>query len=263
MLPKLVPHSDKDVSIRKVFLDRTVSGIQHHQGGSKVTWAWKVNLLEDRLSPVAPALLMQARNILPSILNVNTINVFSYANASLYGNGVNTELEIDDAANPNDILAATRTSCRWIGMTLTYSPRDAVANGTMVNVVALPEAASIRIYFRAPLDANGLHANLTKDMLVNHPEQIFLTFVNTVFTSIRHGQIPMKDVFDAWMAEQINKTYFYAMGQIARKMFIGAEIATDALKQRFHKLSQRRWNNVTRKTNDFLSVNEFFNEIVA
>jgi hypothetical protein len=47
MLPKLVPHSEKDVSIRKVFLDRTVSGIQHHQGGSKVTWAWKVNLLED------------------------------------------------------------------------------------------------------------------------------------------------------------------------------------------------------------------------
>jgi hypothetical protein len=132
----------------------------------------------------------------------------------------------------------------------------------MVNVDTLPEAASIQIYFRAPLDANGLHANLTKDMLVNHPEQIFLTFVNTVFTSIKHGQIPMKDVFDAWMSEQINKTYFYAMGQIAHKMFIGAEIATNTLKQQFHKLSQRRWNNVTRK-NDFLSVNEFFNEIVA
>jgi hypothetical protein len=140
---------------------------------------------------------MQARNILPSILNVNTINVFSYADASLYGNGINTELTIEDAANPNDILAASRTAARWIGLTLTYSPRDAVANGTMVDVTTLPEAALIRIYFRAPLDANGLHANLTKDMLVNHPEQIFLTFVNTVFTSVKHGQIPMKDVFDA------------------------------------------------------------------
>jgi hypothetical protein len=50
MLPRLVPLSEKDVSIRKVFLDRTISGIKHHQGGSsKVTWAWKVNLLEDRL----------------------------------------------------------------------------------------------------------------------------------------------------------------------------------------------------------------------
>jgi hypothetical protein len=45
-------------------------------------------------------------------------------------------------------------------------------------------------------------------------------------------------------------------------MFIRAEVATDTLKQRFHKLSQRRWNPVTRK-NDFLSVNEYFNEIVA
>jgi hypothetical protein len=186
MLPKLVPHLEKDVSIRKVFLDRTISGIQHHQGGSKVTWAWKVNLLEDWLSSVAPALLMQARNIIPSILNLNTINVFSYADASLHGNGVNTELEIDDAANPNDILAASRTSCCWIGMTLTYSPQNAVANGTIVDVDTLPEAALIRIYFRAPLDAHGLHANLTKDMLVNNPVQIFLTFVNTVFTSIKH-----------------------------------------------------------------------------
>jgi hypothetical protein len=49
MLPKLVPTSEKDVSFRKVFLDWTISGIKHHQGGSKVTWAWKVNLLEDRL----------------------------------------------------------------------------------------------------------------------------------------------------------------------------------------------------------------------
>jgi hypothetical protein len=63
-----------------------------------------------------------------------------------------------------------------------------------------------------------MHANLTKDMLVNNPGQIFLTFVNTVFTSIKHGQIPMKDVFDAWMSEQVHKTYFYAMGQIAYKM---------------------------------------------
>jgi hypothetical protein len=165
MLPRLVPLLEKEVSIWKVFLGWTISGIKHHHGGSKVTWAWKVNLLEDQLSSVAPALLMQAQNIIPSILNYTTINVFSYADATLHGNGVNTELEINDAANPNDILAASWVACCWIGMTLTYSPQNAVANGSMVDVANLPEAASIRIYFRAPLDANGLHANRTKDML--------------------------------------------------------------------------------------------------
>jgi hypothetical protein len=110
----------------------------------------------------------------------------------------------------------------------------------MVDVANLPEAASIQIYFRAPLDQNGLHANLTKDMLVNNPGQVFLTFVNIVFTSIKHGQIPIKDVFDTCMVEQINKTYFCAMGQIAYKMFIGVEVATDTFKQRFHKLAQQR-----------------------
>jgi hypothetical protein len=93
-----------------------------------------------KLSSVAPALLMQARNIIPSILNVNTINVFSYADATLHGNGVNTELEINDDANPNDILAPSQVACRWIGMTLTYSPQNAVANGTMVDIANLPEA---------------------------------------------------------------------------------------------------------------------------
>jgi hypothetical protein len=254
MLPRLVPSSEKEVSIQKVFLDQTISGIKHHQGGSKVTWAWKVNLFKDRLSSVAPALLVQARNIIPSVLNLTTINVFLYADATLHGNRVNTELEINDPANPNEILAASQVSCRWIGMTLTYLPQNAVANGSMVDVANLPETASIQIYFRAPLDANGLHANLTKDMLTNNPGLIFLTFVNIVFTAIKHGQIPMKDVFDAWMMEQTNKTYFYAMGQIAYKMLIGAEVATDTLKQQFHKLSQRRWNHITRK-NDLRSMN--------
>jgi hypothetical protein len=72
----------------------------------------------------------------------------------------------------------------------------------------------------------------------------------------------MKDVFDDWMSEQISKTYFDVMEQIAYKMFLGAEVATDTLKQHFHCLPQRRWNNATKK-NNFLLVNEFYNEIVA
>ena len=262
MLPRLVPMGEKEVSIKKVFLDRTIDGIKHHQGGSKVTWAWKVNLLEDRLSTVAPALLMQARNILPSILNVTTLNVFSYSDATLHGNSVNTELAIDDPADPNGILDASRAACRWIGLTLTFAPQNAIANGRMVAVDQLPEAASIRIYMRAPTDDQGLHASITKAILTTTPAQILQMFVNSVFTAIKHGQIPMKDVFDSWMSEQIHQTYFAAMGQLAFKMFIGVEVATDTLKQRFHRLSQRRWNNATRK-NDFLSVNEFYNEIVA
>jgi hypothetical protein len=262
MLPKLVPSSKKEVSVKKVFLVQTISGIKHHQGGSKVTWAWKVNLLEDRLNTITPALLMQARNILPSILNATTLNVFTYADATLYGNNVNTELAIDDPADGNGILVASQAACRWIGLTLTYAPQNAIANVTMVKVGELPEAASLRIYFRAPTDANSLHVSITKAILTTTPAQIFQLFVGTVFTAIKHGQILMKDVFNNLMSEQINKRYFYAMGQIAYKMFIGVEIASDTLKQRFHKLSQRRWNNATRK-NDYLSVNDFYNEIVA
>ena len=45
MLPIVAPRDEPRVTIRKVILDRTVSTIENHQGGSKVNWFWKMNLL--------------------------------------------------------------------------------------------------------------------------------------------------------------------------------------------------------------------------
>ena len=55
--------------------------------------------------------------------------------------------------------------------------------------------------------------------------------------AIKHGQIPLKDVFDAWIEDRWNNVLFMAMAQIAKTMYIGEEIVTDTLKQRFHNLS--------------------------
>ena len=79
---------------------------------------------------------------------------------------------------------------------------------------------------------------------------------------MKHGQIPTKDVYDAWIKDQCNQAYFAAMKQITQKIYIGEEVATDTLRQRFLKLGQRKYNPATRK-HEYLTVSEFHSELVA
>ena len=86
--------------------------------------------------------------------------------------------------------------------------------------------------------------------------------VDISFMAIKHGHIPLKDVFDAWIEDCWNQVYFMAMAQIAKTMYIGEEVATDTQKQRFHNLSQRKYDRVLRKA-EYLSVSEFHSKIVG
>ena len=45
-------------------------------------------------------------------------------------------------------------------------------------------------------------------------------------------------------------------------MYIGEEVATDTLWQRFHTLTQKKYNKVTRKS-EFLTVSEYHGEMIA
>ena len=80
--------------------------------------------------------------------------------------------------------------------------------------------------------------------------------------SLKNGQIPLRDNFDAWLTEQINRTYFFGMAQIARTVYIGRDIATETLKQRFHRLSQKKWDHYARK-NVYRTVGEFHNDLLS
>ena len=79
-------------------------------------------------------------------------------------------------------------------------------------------------------------------MLRNSPGDIFRLVDRPQFLAVRQGVLPMHDVFQAWLTDQQNKTYFFAMKQISHKLYIGAEVATETLKQRFHGVLQKRWN---------------------
>ena len=127
----------------------------------------------------------------------------------------------------------------------------------------MPVTTSTRVYCRAPQEpTGGLHNQITKAVLINTPDTILRLGLPIVFLGLKHGQIPLKDVFDTWMDNQHNHTLFKAVCQLANKTHIGQEIATDALKQRFHNLAQRGCNPSSRKM-DYLSVNEFHSEIMS
>ena len=91
-------------------------------------------------------------------------------------------------------------------------------------------------------------------MLLNHTTDIFRLGGVPTFLAVKHSQIPTKDVYDAWIKDQCNQAYFAAMKQIAQKICIGEEVATNTLRQRFLKLSQRKYNPATRK-HEYLTAN--------
>ena len=103
---------------------------------------------------------------------------------------------------------------------------------------------------------------VTKDILVNNTANIFWLGVQLTVMAVKQGGLPFKDIFDQWLDERCNEVYFSGMKQVAKKMYIGTEVATDTLKQRFHGLSQRKYDPVTCKV-EFLSVSEFHSEMVA
>ena len=107
MLPIMAPRDEPQVTIRNVILECTVSAIENHQGGPKVNWFWKTQMLATRMMHVAPALLFFAKNILPTLTDLNTLNVYVYSDASLYGNTIQKELAIDDPGDANAVLAAS------------------------------------------------------------------------------------------------------------------------------------------------------------
>ena len=181
-----------------------------------------------------PALLTTAKQLIAPIRDPQTLNAYDYADVTLYGTGINDELAINDPANANNVLQASRDACRFIGVSLTFNPQQVIPQGTMVEAAQLPAASQLRIYFHAPQNAGGGLLNaITKDMLLNHTTDIFWLGGVPTFLAVKHGQIPTKDVYDAWIEDQCNQAYFATMKQIAQKIYIGEEVATDTLRQRF------------------------------
>ena len=111
MLPKLAPRDEKSVSVRNVIFERTVSTIENHQGGSKVNWHWKTQMLNGHLTSISPALYVTAKQILPMFPQYTTLSLCSFSDVSLCGNAVQAELPIDDPGDGNAILAASRAAC--------------------------------------------------------------------------------------------------------------------------------------------------------
>ena len=107
MLPKMAPRDEPQVTIRNVVLECTVATIQNHQGGMKVTWFWKIQLLNNRLLEVVPALLVTAKQVLPSLKDFNTFRLYALTDATLYGNALQTDLDINDPGDAVAILAAS------------------------------------------------------------------------------------------------------------------------------------------------------------
>ena len=264
MLPKIAPRTEPNVTIRKAIFQQTTTTIENHQGGNKVNWHWRMMMLDSRLQQEVPSLVIVTKQYLPTLANENTVNVYQYSDCALHGNNVSVSLDMNDAADPNVILAASRAACRYLSMTMTLDPQQITPNGTAVNANSLPPATSMTIYMRAPQQpgTGGLHNGITRNMVLTSPDQIFRVANQPDFLVLKSGNTPLQQHYQEWIREQRCRVYFFAMKQIARTHYIGEEVATDTLNQRFQNLSQKKYNTITRKL-EVKTVAEFHTDMMA
>ena len=100
-------------------------------------------LLNNQLLEVVPALLVTAKQVLPSLKDFNTFGLYALTDATLYGNTLQTDLAIGDAGDVNAILAASRADCGTIGLTFTINPQPIVPKGAMVGAAKLTVLSSL------------------------------------------------------------------------------------------------------------------------
>ena len=256
MLPKMAPKDEKQVTVRKTILDRIVSVIRNHSGSYRIDWNWRTHCFESHTQDVLPGLITMAEQLLPTLKIFTTPQLYTFADAKLLGTDAQTELALVDATDANAILADSRRDGRWISVTLTFDPRRITPQGTnLIRANQLPTSSQIVAYFRVPQDAGGVHANITRDMIENHPEQILGIFPDIVFMAISRGTTPLTNTFDTWMNDQWNHVIFESAVQLATKQYVGAEVATESLRQRLNRLNQREWDPVTKK-NRYFTVSE-------
>ena len=263
-LPVVAPRSEKNVTIRKVILERTINTIENHSGGHRINWNWKKNVFNNHFMKECPAMVATAMQVLAAMNDLMTIAVYECGDVSLHGSDTSTALNMVDPLNPADFPANSRRDCRWLGLTFTFNPQAITTLGSVVARAQLPPASSLQIYVRAPQDAGGLHVNATKAVLEGaNPENFFrVGGARPAFHAMRNGTVPLQDHFNSWWEDEKNHVYFSAMKQIAFKLYVGEDVATDSLKMRFMKINQRKWIPEKRKA-EHLSVHKLQNEIMT
>ena len=243
LVPALAP-AYEEITIRTAIFNKTVSAIQEVD---KPNWGWKCDVLQMRFQELMAGALNIAKDALNMITH-RTSPVYSYSDCRIHAADITTEL----AAGPDeDFPADSRAQCRWISMTLSFSPRNCYVNGGTIDPTALPDTSSIRIFIRAPqtaggaAGAGGLRDTLTKAALSTGAGLLglFITYAAGIQVyAATPTNFPQTDIFERWLKNQQMKTYFFGMVQCIRHRYIGSVMATDTITQRFYALRQTVWS---------------------
>ena len=209
-------------------------------------------------------LLATARISLRGTEGYSTPNVHVYSDCRLFTDDLRGN-ELPTTDNNGDLLADTRTRCRWLAMTFTFSPTNVVVQGNLITAANLSADSTIQIYLRAPQAANGgLHAAITRDMILNNPGQILLLNPGIVIHAMdrRNTALPSQDAFNQWILNERAHVDFEATGQIATRMYVGVIQPVDDLPNRINRISQRKYDPSVGKYK-FLNVSETFQELTT
>jgi hypothetical protein len=131
-LPVIAP-ADAPVTAKNVILNRTFETIENHEGGNKINWSWKTQVLINCFKTISTSSV----NVLIAydIAGINDFKTtaYLYMDCSLHPENLHHDLSKGNAGElhiPDD----SRRNVRWFSMTQHFQPRQVISAGNMIDV---------------------------------------------------------------------------------------------------------------------------------
>jgi hypothetical protein len=135
-LPVIAP-AGAPVTAKNVILNRTFETIENHEGGNKINWSWKTQVLINRFKAISTSSVDVL--IAYDIAGINDFKTtaYLYKDCSLHPENLHHDLSKGNAGElhlPDD----SRRNVRWFSMTQHFQPRQVISAGNMIDVNLLP-----------------------------------------------------------------------------------------------------------------------------
>jgi hypothetical protein len=171
-------------------VNHTFETIETHEGGNKINWSWKIQVLINRFKTNSTSSIDVLIGYDIAGINNFKMTAYLYTDCSLHPENLYHELPKGNAGD-FDIPDASRRDVHWFSMTQHFQPRQVLSTGNMIDVGLLPPMSSQRVFIRAQRDGNGdlIHA-IPKDMIDNYPQQIINMTPDPIFVLASPGGYP-------------------------------------------------------------------------
>ena len=254
-LPVVAPFSES-VLVKRTVLEGIISRLL---ASESVPWIDRCDILTQKFKEHAPIIDSSAKSALIDLQNSSS-TAFSFDNVEMVDNTLKL---ITFGININQ---AQRRQARYAQFNVTISSRNLHVDNTEfpdLTPAEWPNPVNFLAFISLPKVRNLLlHPNLTADLFTGPVEYLInaIRAIQEIQVKLAIGRSrnqPTAEAAKAYTKEYYNKTKFYVLGQLLRRLYVRKNLGMQSLDQQIQslKMTQHTNGNI-----EFLTVQELFTQ---